>query len=227
MRWKRDLYRIISAAVIVICGILIFINMRCPKDSNIAYKTIISRRSIRRFKNRPIPEYKLEKIVRSALYAPSASNLQPWEFVIVREEEAVGRISDMVSWLKGRGAPPEQFSPVCYILILGNTRINKYYHADCAMACQNMLVTAWAEGIGSCTIGSVNRNRLRELIDIPGHLDIFLVVALGYPAEEPITITAEEGKISPKMAKDGKWIVPKRELGAVLHWEQYGSRQEK
>ncbi|MEW5947183.1 MAG: nitroreductase family protein, partial [bacterium] len=145
------------------------------------------RRSIRRFLRKPVPRELLERFADAARMAPSANNLQPWEFVIVDDPGTVAEIFPCLLWagyIAPAGDPPEGERPAAYIVVLLNGRVRSAGgEHDAGAAVQNVLLTAVEEGVGSCWVGSVNRTKAAEILGIPEHCRIDSVIALGYPAE--------------------------------------------
>lgn len=188
------------------------------------YDLIVSRRSIRQFKSDPIPKELLEKLVNAARLAPSAANLQPLEFVVVDDEEIRKEIFPCLRWaayIAPEGIPRPGQEPVAYVVVLVNTKIrDKGYERDAGAAIENMLLTAWEQGIGSCWIISIERSRVHEILGIPEDYSIDSIIALGYPAEKPIV---EDIKDSVKYWKDkqGRHHVPKRKLEDVIHFNKF------
>ena len=188
------------------------------------YEAVIKRRTIRRFKQQPVSFRILEKIVNSGRLAPSGSNLQPVEFMVVDIPELVVKVFETLAWagyISPAGNPPEGQRPVAYIIVLTNK--NKY-EGDCvrdvAAAIENMILVALEEGIGSCWLGSINTNKLRNILKLPEHINIDSVVALGYSDESP---QVEEMKDSVEYWKDENGVlhVPKRSLGDVFFYNEY------
>lgn len=185
------------------------------------YEIALKRRSIRRFKNIAIPYEILEKCVNAARLAPSAANLQPLEYIIVDDEQLLPRVFDTLRWAKyiaPAGDPPSGYRPTAYIVVLikrgvGLENLENY---DVGLAVENIILVAIEEGIGSCCVHSVGRDRLKELLNIPEDYIVSLVLALGYPDESPVV---EEFRESPKYWKDKDNIlhVPKRGLKDILH----------
>ncbi len=85
---------------------------------------------------------------------------------------------------------------------------------------ENMILAALEEGIGSCPIASVDRDKLRKILNIPGDYEISLVLALGYPDESPVE-ESSEGSVKYWKDKDGVLHVPKKKLETVLHWNSF------
>lgn len=188
------------------------------------YEAILKRRSIRRFRQDPISREVLEKIVNAGRLAPSAANLQPCEYIVVDRADLLRKVFENLKWagyIRPKGNPPRGEEATAYIVVLVNTSISKEgYGKDCGAAIENMILTALAEGIGSCWIGSIERENIRKILKIPGHLEIDSILALGYPNEEPL---AEEMKDSIRYWKDsaGRLHIPKRRLASILHFNGY------
>ncbi|HIC91863.1 MAG TPA: nitroreductase [Syntrophaceae bacterium] len=184
------------------------------------YDIVLKRRSVRRFKQKSIPMDTLKKLVNAARVAPSAANLQPLKYIIVKKKELVKEVFTTLKWaayIAPKGNPPEGQRPVAYIVVLVDTKIGKKgYEIDVGTAVENIVLVAWNEGIGSCLIGSIDKQRLRNLLHIPGHLKIALVIALGLPDEYPVM---EEMTDTIKYWRDESGVhhVPKRRLEDILY----------
>lgn len=188
------------------------------------YDVIITRRSIRQFKPLPITEDILKDLVNTARLAPSAANRQPLEFVVVNGKETCQKIFPHLNWaayIKPTGNPKPGQEPVAYIIVLANTEIRETgYEWDSGAAIENMILAAWEQGIGSCWIISVDKEKVKSLLSIPDQYKLDSVLALGYPAENPIT---EDLVDSIKYWKDesGQLHVPKRKLQDVIHFDRF------
>lgn len=188
------------------------------------YEVLLSRRSIRQFKPQPISMEILEKLVNAARLAPSAANLQPLEFVVVDEEEVRKKIFSCLRWaayIAPQGDPRPGHEPRAYIIILVNTELKeKGYEYDAGAAIGNMILAAWEQGIGSCWLLSVERNKIQDVLEIPKTHKIDSVLALGYPDEEPLVEIMED---SVKYWKDstGRLHVPKRKLEDIIHFNKF------
>lgn len=154
------------------------------------YDVIISRRSIRQFKAEHIPREDLERMINAARLAPSAANLQPLEFVVVENKKICEKIFPCLKWaayIAPEGNPKIGQEPTAYIIVLVNNEIrDKGFEWDSGAGVENILLTAWEKGIGSCWLISVDKKRVRTILNIPRHLKIDSVIALGYPAEKPL-----------------------------------------
>ncbi|KPL04802.1 MAG: hypothetical protein AMK75_00435 [Planctomycetes bacterium SM23_65] len=186
-------------------------------------ETILRRRTIRRFKQDPIPREDLLEIVNAGRMASSAGNAQPWEFIIVDEPDLVADVFPSLGWLAG--APREDQQPTALIaVLLANPRDRWSAWADGGAAIQNMQLVAWEKGIGSCWIGSVDAETVGKLLKIPSELKLFSVLALGIRDEAPVAEDAEDD-VTAKRDNAGVLHVKKRRLEAVLHLNRYGVRE--
>jgi nitroreductase len=188
------------------------------------FDVILSRRSIRQFRSDPIPGSILEQLVNAARLAPSASNLQPLEYVIVDQSQVCRRIFPCLKWaayINPEGNPLPGQEPVAYIVVLVNTAIRKIRHEwDAGASIENMLLAAWDMGIGSCWIISADKPSIAKILSIPDSHEIDSVIAFGYPAE---TSVVEDLEDSVKYWKDeaGGFHVPKRKLKDIIHFNRF------
>lgn len=194
------------------------------------YEIIKKRRTIRRFKQKEIKYELLLKFVDMARIAPSASNLQPLEYIIINKKEVVDKIFPNLGWagyLGKEGPPPEGKRPVAYIVVIVNKNIqSSSYQYDSGASIENILLSATYEGVGTCWIGSINRKNVRNILKVPENYLIDSIIALGYPDEESVI---EEAKGSIKYWKDKKGImhVPKRKLHDIIHFNMFGEKLDK
>jgi nitroreductase len=189
-------------------------------QSHFLYKIIISRRTIRAFKQKPLSIPFLKKLVNAARLAPSAANLQSLEFIVITDKDLRRKIFPCLRWaayIAPYGLPPEGKRPMAYIIILVNKSktSGRYVAYDVGAAAENILLAAWAQGIGSCWLQSIERGRLRRILRIPPRYNVDSTIALGYPDERPVL---EDVKGSVKYWKDSRGVlhVPKRKLNQVL-----------
>ena len=183
-------------------------------------EAIYTRRTIRKFRQEPVSEDILRELVEAGRYAPSGSNLQPLKYKLVGAAGAA-RVFPHVRWagaIAPEGDPKPGEEPVAYIFILADTDIRASgYEMDVGIAAQNITLAALEMGIGSCMMGAVDRAALRAEFEIPAHLELSLVMALGYPAQKPVAVEMT----SPDAYKywltpDGILHVPKRPLDEII-----------
>jgi nitroreductase len=149
------------------------------------FEAILKRRSIRRYSQQQISEETLNRIVKAGMYAPSARDLQPWHFIIIKEKEKLKHISEVHPY--GKMAEYSQAA----ILVCADLNIEKmveYIALNCAAATQNMLLASYEMGIGSVWLGIYPRkeriNSMIDLFNLPNNIVPISLVIFGYPAEE-------------------------------------------
>lgn len=195
----------------------------CLDDRNV-YDLAVARRTVRRFRPEPVPRELLERLVNAARLAPSAANMQPLEFVVVDAAGLKGEVFGALKWaayIAPAGDPGPGEEPAAYVVTLVNTKVReKMFEYDVGAAVENMILAALGEGVAGCWLLSIDRERLRAALGgVPEHYRIDCVLALGYPAEEPV---AEVMGDSCRYWKDeaGRLHVPKRPLAA--HFNGWG-----
>lgn len=147
---------------------------------------LYSRRSCRSYvQGKPVPHSDVDLLLKAAMAAPSACNLQPWEFIVIEDAQQVEAVRAHVP---GGQYPAPLVMVVCarteYVPWGGNS-----WQIDCAAAIENMLTLATAMGLAGLWIGDYDEDALRALLDIPDGVEIVNVVYFGYPAEEKAAIT--------------------------------------
>jgi nitroreductase len=178
-------------------------------------------RSYRRFHQEvPVPMETLEELVELARLSPSGANRQPLKFKLYNDDETNAKIFECLAWagyLKDWGGPAEGERPAAYVLILGDTEISKSFAVDEGIAAQSMMLGAAEKGFGGCMLGAINRDKLRDRLEIPAQYEILLVLALGKPAESVILEeVGEDGDIQYWRDDEGGHHVPKRALDELI-----------
>jgi nitroreductase len=146
-------------------------------------QAIRDRRSIRQFTAEPLGKDALGKLLDAARWAPTASNQQRWRFVVITSPSVKGLIRQF--------APGIFITPAAFIAICAekapdaNPWAEATYLADCAIAAQNIQLAAHEMGIGSCLALSYAKVAVQEILNLPEDVAPLLIVALGYPAEDP------------------------------------------
>jgi len=149
-----------------------------------ALEAILGRRSYRVYKNQEIPDDVLKNLLRAGMYAPSAVNSQPWEFLVMKDAVKKEAVSNLLSvWSMLKKAP-------LGILVMANrngyrAQTKEFFVQDCAAATQNILLAAHAQGLGGVWLGTYPKEDvmkgIREIYDIPDHIIPFSVLSIGYP----------------------------------------------
>ena len=162
----------------------------------------------------------LRELVDLARHCPSAANLQPLKYMLFCDPENNSKIFQQLAWagyLKDWEGPLEGERPTAYVVVLGDTTLAKTVGCDHGIACQTMLLGAVEKGLGGCFIASVKRKELRQILGIPKHLDILLVLAIGKPKERVVIDTVDNGG-DIKYWRDDDQVhhVPKRKLDDII-----------
>ena len=169
------------------------------------YDTILARRSIRDFLDTPVEHDKIEILLKAAMAAPSACNLQPWAFIVVDEPKTLGLLKNATT--QGRYNAP------LAIVVCGVYKHIPWdgegWMQDCGAAAQNMMLEATELGLASVCIGGFDEASLREVLDIPDDVQPLCIIELGYPAysREPLTWYTEEAVHWQKFDKSKKRVM--------------------
>jgi nitroreductase len=149
-------------------------------------EAILTRRSIRKFIDHPIPDEQIEKLLRAAMQAPSARNQQPWQFIVIDDRAILNAIPQIMP-----NASMAARSPLG-ILICGDLSLETspgYWVVDCSAATENILLAAHSMGLGACWCGVYPRQEridgLRKLLGLPENVMAHSLVVVGQPAEQP------------------------------------------
>jgi nitroreductase len=182
---------------------------------------VVKTRSYRRFhEDQPVSLETLHELVDLSRLAASARNAQPLRYILCADRELNADIFSTLAWagyLTDWPGPAEGERPTGYIVVLSEEQKNVWVGVDEGLALQNILLGATERGLGGCIIGSVNRDALRRILDIPSRYEILTVLALGVPKE---TVVIEEvgpdGDI--RYWRDAESIhhVPKRALQDII-----------
>ena len=185
---------------------------------------VLKNRSYRRFEQSVrVEEATLRKLIGLARMTASAMNMQPLKYILsansARNEDIFSCLSFAAS-LKDWKGPQEGEKPAAYIVILCDTSIKEDAGCDHGIAAQTVMLGAVELGLGGCMIASINRDRLRRLLNIPDRFTILLVLALGKPAEkvvlETLETTGSEGDTRYWRDEHKIHYVPKRTLNELI-----------
>lgn len=169
---------------------------------NPVIEVIKSRRAIRSFEDKPVPESAIQTMLEAATYAPSAINIQPWKFTLITNKDAMKHLSDTAKPALLRMLPDVGDEGLAGIKKqLTNPQYNIFYNApllifvsgvkspyaiyDCSMAAQNMMLAAYTLGIGSCWIGTAvglaNDPKVKAELGVPEDHEVHAAIIFGYP----------------------------------------------
>lgn len=143
--------------------------------------------SVRSFKQEPVPEPTLTRLLEAACWAPSAGNLQPWYFYVVKNSHVKKELASLCF-------NQEQIieAPVAIVVMADPARSNERYGErgaqlyclqDTAAAIQNLLLAAEGVGIGACWVGAFDEPKVQQLVEAPPRLRAVAIICLGYSNE--------------------------------------------
>ena len=159
---------------------------------------MLTRKSIRKYKNEPISDSVLNNILEAGRRSPSATNIQPWHFVVIRDQKAKEACS-----LGGFN----RFTGDADFIVVGLYKpseviMEPFSLMDVTIALQNMVTSAWLQGVGSCWIGAWNDAKLRDTLNLPADSKIVGLVTFGIPDENPT-------------------LPPKKALNEIIHFDKW------
>jgi nitroreductase len=172
-----------------------------------------SRQSVRGYISRPVEKAKIDRCLEAARLAPSACNSQPWTFIVVDDVDLKNRLADLTAdrWLPLNHWTKQ--APVHVAIVVEQASLTARIGAkvkkrdfswiDLGIAAEHFCLQAAADGLGTCMLGWFKEEKVRDLLRIPAHKRLGLIITLGYPADE---------KIRPKIRKD---------MARVVCWNSY------
>lgn len=162
-----------------------------------AYQAIISKRDLRQYDTRPIPDDAIHRILQAGRMAGSSSNSQPVRYVALRNRDNIRALIPF-----GRGTSQLNEAPL-YVLALLKEGAGAF---DVGRGLQNMMLAAWAEGIHSCPVGLQDAEPVQRLLNVPEGYRVAIGVAFGYPAPGAPNTTARGQRVA---------------LEELVHWERW------
>lgn len=158
-------------------------------------EVIEKRRSIRKYKDTPVPREKILKMLEAARIAPSAGHRQPWHFIVVENKATIKKLA------KSEWAAE---APVMIVGLADQSASPGWWGNDLGIALEHIVLAATDLGLGTCWMGQTGREELvRGLLDIPDGFKVVAVIPVGVPDETP----------APKERKS---------LDAIVSWEKFG-----
>ena len=167
---------------------------QAPKDVFEAIRTLLA---VRSYQDKPVPDTMIRRIVEAGRLTGSGMNRQPWHFIVIRDAETLRRLGALAS-----SGPYVAQAPLAIVVATDKTR---FAVSDASRSIQSMLLTAWADGVGSNWVGFGGLEKVKALLDIPAAFDVLAILPFGYPARA--------------LGRGKKQRKPLRE---VAHLERYG-----
>ncbi|MCF7858507.1 MAG: nitroreductase family protein [Candidatus Cloacimonetes bacterium] len=151
-------------------------------------EVIFSRRSVRSFQDKEIPDIILSEMMEAARVSPSFQNKQCWRFIVVRNKNTIKELA-LKSGLVSKVNFFIKDAPVVVIACSdpqksGTMNNQDYYLVDTTIAFQQMMLTAWNHGIGSCWLAAFNEKKVRDILGIPANIRVVALSPFGYPKEK-------------------------------------------
>jgi len=150
-------------------------------------KAIVERRSVRSFQADPVPEDRLRRLVEAGIWAPSGGNAQTWRFIIVTDGVSIRRLKMLSPGLLGN---PPAVIVICQDIAEAERKGAKLGKEvlslmDSAMAAQNIILAAYAEGLGTCIVRSFHPGGVQKLLKLPQYIEPQILISVGVPASVP------------------------------------------
>ncbi len=165
-------------------------------------EAIRSKRAVREYQDRPIPESAVRTILDAGRLSQSAKNLQPWHFVAISNRDLLRKLAEM-----GRFSPHLGEAALGVVILTPAPEERFQILFDAGQSAAYMQLAAWEMGIGSCLVTSYDREKVRQLLGFPGDLHVRVAIAFGYPADDPSPSTSSR--------RD------RRRFDDVVHWEKW------
>jgi nitroreductase len=153
--------------------------------------------AVRRYRDEPVPETTLHRVVEAGRLTGSAQNLQPWQFIVVQDRGTLRQLGALAR----TGAHVAQAAAAVVVTV----ERTPFAVSDASRAIQSMLLAAWGDGVGSNWVGFGGLEEVRALLGVPAGLDVLAILPLGYPA----------GAV-------GRGRKRRKPLAAVAHRERHG-----
>lgn len=178
---------------------------------------IKTRRSIRRFTEQDVPDEVLTEILEAARWAPSWSNTQCWEIIVVKDAETKQKLADLCA--PNNPATKGVASAPVVLVLCGRKGVSGYKQGqldsvkgdwcmfDLGIAAQNICLAAHDLGLGTVNVAWIDNKKIDEMFELPPDVESFELIPLGYPA------------------KEGK-APARKELSEFVHWERFGNKQK-
>ena len=167
-------------------------------DSAIVVNTIMSRHSIRKYKETPVEQSKLQTVVNCGVNAPNAMNYQPWAVRVVDSKEYIDGVTEVYKKANAEQVAKDanfknMFRNAPAIIAVANDTTNHYSQVDCGLMGENMIIAAQAMGLGTCVLGGPVRflssdpeaKPYLDKLELPENYALLYIIAIGYPDESP------------------------------------------
>lgn len=166
---------------------------------------IRSRRSVRHYQSRSVPDAMVQQLLEAGRWAPSAGNHQPWAFIVVRDRGIIAQLAQHAAYFGDRRANLEA-APLL-ITVCGQAPRQagrRPAWGEVSMAGMQMMLQAHALGLGTCWVDGLDREAVGAVLQVPEGVEAVSIISVGFPADRPAETT-------------------RRPLFDVVHYDTYGS----
>ena len=182
-----------------------------------------ARRTIRLFKQVGVPSEDIRDMLDAARQTSCACNGQLLRYIVVKSSDDVKKVFEQTAWaglVKPRRTPVWGVSaPAAFIAVIGPTDANSMTYADAGAAIQSMQIAAYEKGLGCCWLGAINREKLHGLLGLQEKQEVFFLLAVGVPAEQPVSEDISDPKDVKYYLDDNNQLhVPKLTVDAITRW---------
>ncbi len=181
---------------------------------------VLLNRSYRRFDETHFFSIKeLEELIDLTRYIASGRNAQPLKYILSYQPSTNNLIFPTLTWaayLKDWDGPADGERPTAYIVMLLDKSISEQPLCDHGIAAQTILLGAVEKGWGGCILMSIKKQQLNEVLDIPTHFEILMVIALGKPIEKIVLEPMVNGDFRYWRDENNVHHVPKRALNEII-----------
>jgi nitroreductase len=129
--------------------------------------------AVRSYQDTPVPDASLRRILEAGRLTGSSKNGQPWHFLVIQNRDTLRQLGSLL-----RTGPYVAQAPLAIVVAIDPTT---YAISDASRAIQSILLTAWADGLGSNWVGFGGLDQVKPLFGMPAEVEVFAVLPIGYP----------------------------------------------
>ena len=121
----------------------------------------------------------MKKILRAGRWAPSQRNRQPWRFIVIQDRQTLSQLASLT-----RSGAYIAEAPLAIAIVMDEAKMPQF---DAGRVIENMLLVAWSEGVGTSYVGGWDKEKVKELLNIPEELEFISAMPYGYPAKAALS----------------------------------------
>ena len=207
MKTIKTLFGVICATSFFSCTAPAQQEVKTDVRNNTVIETFMTRRSVRKYQPQAVNRDTMQIIVECGINAPNAINRQAWEIRVVDNPKVIKKLTDL--YVKDNPKEAENpsfinmFRNAPTVAFIANDTTFAYSPVDCGLMAENMILSAWSMGIGSCCLGGPARfmksnpeaNKYLQEMGFSENYDLLLCIGFGYPAETPKAKLRDAAKV--------------------------------